>query len=519
MNIKEVKVEGLSRELQVSIAASELVSKLDARIEEIKGEVQIKGFRPGKVPASHVRKTFGNQLMGEVIQQTVNETSQKMLNDRDERPAMQPEIKLVGEVDEVIAGTADLVYDMVFEIIPAITLTDFSKLKLSRPVVDVDDARVNEALEQLGAARKSFAPRAKTAKAKEGDQVNIDFLGRVDGVAFDGGAAEGFDLELGSGQFIPGFEDQLIGKKAGDKVDVKVDFPEEYGNAELAGKPAVFEVTVHEVKEPKAAEINEEFATSLGMESLDKLKEAMREQIGKDYGQMSRGHMKKELLDQLSDSHSFELPPSMVNLEFEQIWHQFEHELENASQKIEDLDESEEDLRAEYLSIAERRVRTGLVLAEVGANNEIQVTQEELNQALMQRVQQFPGQEQQVFEYFQKNPEALAQIRAPLFEDKVVDFICELAQVSDRKVSLEELMVEPGSDDDAKPKATAKKPAAKKAAAKPAAKKPAAKPAAKKPAAKAAAKKPAATKTAAKKPAAKKPAAKKAPAKKPAAKK
>ena len=507
MNIKEVKVEGLSRELQVSIAASELVSKLDARIEEIKGEVQLKGFRPGKVPASHVRKTFGDQLMGEVIQQMVNETSQKMLNDRDERPAMQPEIKLVGEVDEVIKGAADLVYDMVFEIIPAIDLTDFSKLKLSRPVVDVDDARVDEALEQLGAARKSFAPRAKTAKAKEGDQVNIDFLGRVDGVAFDGGSAEGFDLELGSGQFIPGFEDQLIGKKAGDKVDVKVDFPEEYGNAELAGKPAVFEVTVHEVKEPKAAEINEEFATSLGMESLDKLKEAMREQIGKDYGQMSRGHLKKQLLDQLSDSHSFELPPSMVNLEFEQIWHQFEHELENASQKIEDLDESEEDLRAEYRGIAERRVRTGLVLAEVGANNEIQVTQEELNQALMQRVQQFRGQEQQVFEYFQKNPEAMAQIRAPLFEEKVVDFICELAQVSDRKVSLEELMVEPGSEEDAKPKAKAKKPAAKKAATK--------KPAAKK----AAEDKPAAKKTAAKKPAAKKPAAKKAPAKKPAAKK
>jgi trigger factor len=237
------------------------------------------------------------------------------------------------------------------------------------------------------------------------------------------------------------------------------------------------------------------------------LKEAMREQIGKDYGQMSRGHLKKQLLDELSDSHNFELPPSMVNLEFEQIWHQFEHELENASQKIEDLDESEEDLRAEYRGIAERRVRTGLVLAEVGANNEIQVTQEELNQALMQRVQQFPGQEQQVFEYFQKNPEAMAQIRAPLFEEKVVDFICELAQVSDRKVSLEELMVEPGSEDDAKPKAKAKKPAAKKAATK--------KPAAKK----AAEDKPAAKKTAAKKPAAKKPAAKKAPAKKPAAKK
>lgn len=533
MNIKEVKVEGLSRELQVNVPANDLVAKLDARIEEVKGEVQLKGFRPGKVPAAHVRKTFGNQLMGEIIQQTVNETSQQMLSDRQERPAMQPEIKLVGEVDEVIAGSADLVYDISFEIIPAIELTDFAKLKLSKPVVEVGDAQVTEALDRLGSSRKEFKARGKTAKSKEGDQVKIDFLGRVDGVAFDGGEAQGFDLELGSGQFIPGFEDQLIGKKAGDKVDVKVTFPEEYGNEELSGKDAVFEVTVHEVSAPQDAEINEEFAKSLGMESLDSLKDAMRDQIAKDYGEMSRGHLKKDLLDALSENHDFELPPSMVELEFSQIWHQFEHQLENNNKKIEDLDESEDDLRTEYRAIAERRVRTGLVLAEVGANNEIEVTQEELNQGLMQRVQQFPGQEQQVFEYFQQNPEAMAQLRAPIFEEKVVDFICELADVSERSVTLEELMTEPGSDEQDKPKkaaakkAPAKKPAAKKAPAKkPAAKTAAAKKApAKKPAAKTtaakkpAAKKPAAKPAAAKKPAAKKPAAKKAPAKKPAAKK
>lgn len=518
MNIKEVKIDGLSRALQITIPAEDMVAKLDARIEEVKGDVQLRGFRPGKVPASHVRKTFGNQLMGEIIQQTVNELSQQTLNDREERPAMQPEIKLVGEIDDVIAGTAALTYDLTYEIIPAIELTDFSKLKLSKPVVEVGDAQVAEALERLGSSRKNFAPRSKTAKSQNGDQVKIDFLGRVDGVAFDGGEAEGFDLELGSGQFIPGFEEQLVGKKAGDKVDVNVTFPEEYGNADLSGKAAVFEVTVHEVSAPKDAEIDEEFAKSLGMESLDSLKDAMREQISKDYGDMSRGHLKKQLLDELSETHDFELPPSMVNLEFEQIWHQFEHELENGNKKIEDLDESEEDLRNEYRAIAERRVRTGLVLAEVGSINEIQVTQEELNQGLMQRVQQFPGQEQQVFEYFQQNPEAMAQLRAPIFEEKVVDFICELATVTERSVSLEELMVEPGSEDDAKPKkAPAKKAPAKKAAAKkaPAKKAEAKKPAAKKPAAK----KPATAKTAAKKPAAKKPAAKKPAAKKPAAKK
>ena len=503
MNIKEVSAEGLSRELQITVPAADLVAKLDARIDEIKGTVQLKGFRPGKVPAAHIRKTYGDQLMGEVIQETVSETSQKMLTEREERPAMQPEIKLVGEVDPVIQGEGDLVYDIVFDIIPPIDLIDFSTVKLTRPVVEVDDEKVDEALERLASSRKDFEPRGKTAKAREGDRVKIDFVGRIDGEAFEGGTAEGFELELGSGQFIPGFEDQLVGTKAGDTKDVEVSFPEEYGNAELAGKPSVFEVTVHEVSAPKEAEINEEFATSLGMESLEKLRDAIRDQIGNDYGQMSRGHLKKDLLDQLSDGHSFELPPSMVMLEFDQIWQQFQNELEQQGQKMEDLDESEDDLRAEYREIAERRVRTGLVLAEVGSKNEIEVTQEELNQGLIQRVQQFPGQEQQVFEYFQKNPEAMAQIRAPLFEEKVVNFICEMADVTDTPVSVEALMAEPGAEFEEK---TAKKPAKKATAKKTETKKAAPKKAAaeKAPAKKAAAKKPTAKKSAAKKPAAKK---------------
>ena len=497
MDIKEVSAEGLAREVQITVAAADLASKLETKIDSIKDQVQLKGFRPGKVPVAHIRKTFGEQLMGEIIQETVNETSQNMLTERDERPAMQPEIKLAGEVDAVIGGTADLVYDITYEVIPAITLTDFSKLKLEKPVAEINDERVDEALTRLAEGRKNFEPRGKTAKAKDGDRVKIDFIGRIDGEAFDGGAGEGFDLELGSGQFIPGFEEQLVGTKAGDTKDVEVTFPEEYGASELAGKAAVFECTVHEVSAPKEAEINEEFATSLGMESLDKLKDAIREQIAGDYDQMSRGHLKKDLLDRLSETHDFDLPPSMVDLEFNQIWHQFEHELEHQEKKIEDLDESEDELRAEYRGIAERRVRTGLVLAEVGNNNEIQVTQEELNQGLMQRVQQFPGQEQQVFEYFQQNPEAMAQLRAPIFEEKVVDFIVELASVSEKTVTLEELMVEPGSEEAEKPKAK-KAPAKKKTAAKKAADKDAGekKPAAKKAAAQ---KAPAKKKTAAKK--------------------
>lgn len=513
MQVEEINAEGLSREIKITVTKSSLNEKLDGRLDELKDQVEIKGFRKGKVPAAHLKKIYGTQVMSEIVQQLVNEQSQQALTDRDERPALQPEIKLDGEVEQVMQGEADLIFAMIYDIIPPINLTDFSKLSLNRKVVEIADAEVDESLARLAQSRKQFEPRGKTAKAQNGDSVKIDFLGRIDGEAFDGGASEGFDLELGSGQFIPGFEEQLIGTKAGDKLDVEVPFPEDYGNADLAGKQAVFEVTVHEVSEAKEAEIDEAFATSLGMESLDKLKEAIREQIGTDYNNMTREQIKRDLLEILNDKHDFELPEKMIDLEFNQIWHQFEHELENQGQKLDELDESEEDLRSEYRGIAERRVRTGLVLAEVGQKNEIEVTQEELNQGLMQRVQQFPGQEQQVFNYFRENPDAMAQIRAPIFENKVIDFIVEQAKVSEETVSIDDLMAANSDAQEDKPaKKTAKK-TAKKAAKKPAAKKPAAKkPAAKKPAAK----KPATKKPAAKKPAAKKPATKKPAAKKPA---
>ena len=522
MQVKETKSEGLARALEITILASDLGTRLDTRLDEIKGQVQLKGFRPGKVPASHIRKTYGQQLMSEIVQQVVAETSEKALTDRDERPALQPEISLVSEAGAVLAGSADLVFEMKFEVIPEITLTDFSKLKLERPVVEVSDEQIDESLERLASSRMSYAPRDAKAKAENGDQITLDFIGRIDGEAFAGGTAEGANLVLGSGQFIPGFEDQLIGAKAGDKVDVTVSFPEDYGSQDLAGKEAVFECTVHEVSAPEESKIDDAFASSLGLESLPKLREAIAEQIGRDYGQMSRAHLKKALLDALDGSHNFELPPAMVELEFGQIWHQFEHELEHQGKKLDELDESEEELRAEYRQIAERRVRTGLVLAEVGNRNKIEVTQEEVNQALMQRVQQFPGQERQALEYFQKNPDAMAQLRAPIFEEKVVDFIVELASVTDKKVDIEELMRDPGDEaeqENAKPAKKAssakadKKAEQKKAPSKAAASKKAdadTQPAAKKPAAKKpAAKKPAATKSDTKKPAAKKSTAKK----------
>lgn len=475
MNVQEISAEGLSREIKITVSKDNLSSRLDTKLLDLKETVQLRGFRKGKVPTAHLKSVYGQQVMGDIVREVVNAESEKALTDREERPALQPEIKLDGEVELIMNGEADLVFNMIYDIIPPIKLTDFSKIKLKRQVATVSDGEVKQAIERLAQSRKQFEPRAKTAKAQKGDSVKIDFLGKVDGKAFESGTAENFDLELGSNQFIPGFEEQLIGTKAGDEINVALTFPEEYGSEALAGKPVVFECKVHDVSAPKAVEINDEFATSLGTESLKKLEEKIREQIGADYEKFTRERMKKELLDVLAEGHSFDLPTKMVDLEFQQIWQQSEQELANQNQKLEELDESEKDLRAEYRSIAERRVRTGLILAEVGRNQKIDITQDEVNQSLMQRVQQFPGQEQQVLEYFRSNPEAMAQLRAPIFEDKVIDFIVEKADVTDKTVSVEELTVNP--DEKAKPKAKAKKTPAKKPVAK---KAPAKKPVAKK---------------------------------------
>ncbi|MEC8322307.1 MAG: trigger factor [Pseudomonadota bacterium] len=522
MQIEETSAKGLSRELKITISKDTLATRLDTKILELKDQVQLKGFRKGKVPVTHLKKIYGSRLMSEILQEVVNDQSQHALSDRDERPALQPEVNLEGDVENVINGDTDFIFNMIYDIIPPITLANFKDISLDRKVAEISDTEVDESIQRLAESRKQFEPKAKTAKAASGDSVKIDFLGKIDGEPFEGGAAEGFELELGSNQFIPGFEDQIIGKKAGDSFDIEASFPEDYGNPDLANKAAVFVTTVHEVSGPKKIEINDEFATSMGMDSLDQLKEMVREQISKDYQNFSREQVKRDLLDKLSDAHEFELPNRMVDLEFNQIWHQFESELENQGKKVDELDETENELRTEYREIAERRVRTGLVLAEIGSNNEIEVTQEEINQGLMERVRQFPGQEQEVFNYFRNNPEAMAQIRAPLFENKVIDFVIEQADVTDITVSIEELMAPP-EDSEKKPN-TKNKPAKKTAAKKdPARTAPARKaPARKAPAKKAdtkegdekPTKKPAAKKPAAKKPAAKKSATKKAPAKK-----
>jgi trigger factor len=473
MQVTETVSEGLKRELTITIGADTLNERVEGKLGEMKDQVRLKGFRPGKVPPAHLRRTFGRQVMTEVIQETVTNSSAEALQERELRPALQPEINLDGEIEQVIEGKADLVFKVAFEIVPAFEIADLSKIELERPTAEVSDEDIAEALERLASAQKNFEP--KDGKAAEGDLVVIDFIGRIDGDAFDGGTAEDARLELGSGQFIPGFEDQLVGTKAGDKLDVTVSFPEEYGAEHLAGKEAVFETTVKGVEAPAEVVIDDAFAEKFGMENLDKLKEAVSGQIKGDYDQVSLAKMKREMLDRLDELHSFELPPTLVEQEFNQIWHQFEHELEHEGKTIADADQPEEELRAEYQTIAERRVRLGLVLSEIGSKNELKVEDAEVNRAIAQRAQQFPGQERQVYEFYTKNPQAIAEIRAPLFEDKVVAFVAEMAKVTDKVISKEELLSDPESEDGEKA-AAEKKPAKKKAATKKAAaKKPAAK--------------------------------------------
>ncbi|MFC4270431.1 trigger factor [Sneathiella chungangensis] len=459
MQITQTNSDGLKRDFTIVVDAAEIDTKVTERLTTVGADIKLPGFRPGKVPLAILRQRFGKSVMGEVLEQTVNEMSQKALDDNELRPAQQPKIEIT-KFDE----GADLEFTLEVEIMPDFKPMDFSKLKLEKMVAEVEDAKVDEALKEIAGQQKNFVAVAKNRKSKEGDSLLIDFVGKVDGEAFEGGSAEGHQLELGSNSFIPGFEDQLIGAKGGDEVAVKVTFPENYGAAHLAGKDAVFDVKIHEVREAAEVEINDEFATKLGLDNLDALKDAVRGQIEQQYAQLSRQSLKRNMLDAMAEAHDFEVPPGMKQGEFDSIWQQFEQELEQSGQKLEDQDQSEEELRDEYMNIAERRVRLGLLLAEVGRINNIEVSQDEVNQAMIAQARNYPGQEKMIFEMFQKRPEMQAQLRAPIFEDKVIDFISELATITEKKVSVDELMKDPDEEEAAKPKK--KKAAAKKAPAK-----------------------------------------------------
>ena len=442
MEVTQTKSEGLSRTFAIKVPASELQAKLDERIEEIRPQMKLKGFRPGKVPASHVRKMYGQDLMGELINKLVTETNQKALEDNELRPAGQPDVQIDGDMEAVVKGEADLSYNMNVDVMPEFEPADVTKLTITRPVAEVSQEQIDEALARIAEQNTQYEPRAKTAKAKEGDAVVMDFVGKIDGEAFEGGSAEQQTLVLGSGQFIPGFEDQLVGVKAGEEKEVTVTFPEEYGAEHLAGKEAVFEVKVHEVRAPKTADVDDEFAKGLGLESLEQLTGLVKDQLKAEHDGASRAKAKRNLLDQLDEAHSFDLPPNMVEQEFNQIWQQLQAEMDAGRTADEDKDKSEDELKEEYRKIAERRVRLGLVLAEIGRVADVRISEQEVNQALVREARQYPGQEQQVVEFFRSNPGAMAQLRAPIYEDKVVDHILEVAEITEETVSREDLFKE-----------------------------------------------------------------------------
>ena len=440
MQIVEKSGEGLSRVYGVTVPAGELAARLDARIAELAPQMNLKGFRKGKVPAAHVRRVHGKALMQEVVQDALNETTQKVLDDNKLRPASQPDLKPESDMNAVLGGGVDLAYELAVEVMPDFEPLDASKLKLKRPVYAPTDKEVDEALADLAKQAGTFAPRTgKSVKAKDGDQVLIDFLGSVDGVPFDGGKGEGFELTLGSGQFIPGFEGQLVGAKPGDAVTVKVTFPEQYQSAELAGKNAEFAVTVHEVRAPVEGAADDALAQRLGLSDLAVLRETLTKNLQQGYDNQSRFKLKRALLDELDKGHDFPLPPRMVEAEFAGIWQQVEADKTAGNLPPEDASKSDDDLKSEYRKIAERRVRLGLVLAEIGRKANVQITDQELNQAMQREAMQYGQQAQQVFEFFRTNPQAQAQLRAPLYEDKVVELIFGQATVTDKKVSKKEI--------------------------------------------------------------------------------
>jgi trigger factor len=441
MQITETSNEGLKRTLKVVVGADELGQRFTERLGEIKDRVQLKGFRKGKVPVPHLKKVFGRSLMAEVLQEAVKETTNKALADRNERPAMQPSVALpedAAEIERVLAGEADLAYSVSFEVLPKFEIADLKSLKLERLVAEVEPEAIDKAVSDLAERSTTYAPEEGRAAAS-GDRVTVDFVGRIGEEAFEGGRAEDAQIVLGQGGFIPGFEDGLMGAKAGEERSVVATFPAEYPVDTLAGKEATFAVTVKEVAPPSRPAIDDEFAKTFGVESLEKLKEAVGAQIKREYDNASRIKLKRELLDQLDAAHTFELPPTLVENEFEAMWRQFNENLTQAGKTLADEEKPEEELRADYRRIAERRVRLGLVIGEIADGNKIEITQDELRRALIEQARRFPGHEKAVYEYYEKTPGALAELRGPIFEEKVVDFALQQADPPEKKVSKDEL--------------------------------------------------------------------------------
>jgi len=475
MEVVETNTEGLLRDFKITIAANDIQQRVDARLTEVGRDVSIPGFRPGKAPLKILKQRYGGSVMGEVLEAAVQESSQDVLSERGLRPAGQPKIEVVS-FDE----GKDLEYDLSVEILPDIETVDLASLELDRVKVTPTDDEINDAIDRIAQQNRETKPIEEDRPTAKGDVVIIDFVGKIDDVPFEGGQGTGIRLELGSDQFIPGFEDQLVGVEAGKPLEVKVAFPADYTVDDLAGKDAVFDCTVQEIHGAVEVVVDDAFAENLGLENLAALKDAISDQLGQEYGRLTRERTKRDLLDKLSDAHDFDVPPRMAEDEFNQIWSQVEKAKEEDQLDEEDKGKSDDELRAQYKDIADRRVRLGLLLSHIGEQNGLTVNQEEINRAIMEQARQLPGQEQQVIEFYRDNPQASASLQAPIFEDKVVDFIIEMAKVTERELTPEELNAEAEAEaaeatsGAAKKTPAKKKPAAKKAPAKKAATKAAA---------------------------------------------
>ena len=449
MQVTETLAEGLKREFAVVVPAADLVAKADERLDALKGQVRLNGFRPGKVPVAHLKRLYGRSVMAEAIENAVREANSKIITDRGFKLVRDPQVTLPTDeqaVEQMVEGKSDLTYTVALEIMPPIELADFKGLKLEKPIAEVTDAEIDEAVGKLAEANRPFAAKGEGAKAEKGDRAVIDFTGKIDGTPFEGGTGGDVAVLIGSGTFIPGFEDQLIGIAAGETRTINVTFPESYPAQQLAGKQAEFDVVVKSLETPTEVKVDDEFAKTLGLESLAKLKDIVRERISREHAVMSRQRIKRQLLDELDKSHKFAPPPSLVEDEFNNVWRTIDEDLKGRNRTFEEEGTTEEKAKEEYRGIAERRVRLGLVIAEIGERNKIQVAEEELTRAVTERARQVPGREQEVWDYFRKNPAAVASLRAPIFEDKVIDYILELASVTEKKVSRKELYKE---DDEA----------------------------------------------------------------------
>ena len=442
MQVTETLTEGLKHEFQISVSASDLDAKADARLVDLKDKVRLNGFRPGKVPVSHLKKVYGRSVMAETIDQTIRDTNSQIFTERGFRLATEPKVTMPTEqkaVEDILTGKSDLTYTVSIEVVPPIQLADFKGFTVEKPVAEVTDADVDEAIKRIADQNRAFAAKGEGAKAETGDRVTISFKGTINGTPFEGGTGEGIQVTIGSNTFIPGFEEQLLGIAAGETRTLKVSFPKNYGSEKLAGQPAEFGTTATLIEAPRDTAINDDFAKTLGLESLDKLKEAARERLTAEFAGATRQRVKRTLLDRLDESHRFEAPPSLVDEEFNLMWNSIKAEMESSGKTFADEDTTEEAAKEEYRKIADRRVRLGLVLSEIGEKNKITVTDDEVSRAVIERARQMPGREKEVWDYYRNNANALAQLRAPIYEDKVVDFILELANVTEKKVTREDL--------------------------------------------------------------------------------